>query len=218
MNPSESMIAADLYLNKIDFLRYLPRTDCQECGVASCAVFVKQMKNGTTTPENCPYLQGNQVRAFYLAMNADQFLPQVPALELPRPAPTGLTEINQANERSLLIVSGNSEFTQEILTSLMAFTLSPFWVLFADCRGDTVDMAMVYQSLKVDKIAAFLEKSKLNQGKAKREMILPGFASALQEPLARQTGWKVRVGPICIAELPLFLGDDWEVPSDVNLG
>ena len=218
MNPSESMIAADLYLNKIDFLRYLPRTDCQECGVASCAVFVKQMKNGTTTPENCPSLKGNQVRAFYLAMNADQFLPQVPALELPRPAPTGLTEINQANERSLLIVSGNSEFTQEILTSLMAFTLSPFWVLFADCRGDTVDMAMVYQSLKVDKIAAFLEKSKLNQGKAKREMILPGFASALQEPLARQTGWKVRVGPICIAELPLFLGDDWEVPSDVNLG
>jgi len=186
--------------------------------VASCAVFVKQMKNGTTTPENCPSLQGNQVRAFYLAMNADQFLPQVPALELPRPAPTGLTEINQANERSLLIVSGNSEFTQEILTSLMAFTLSPFWVLFADCRGDTVDMAMVYQSLKVDKIAALLEKSKLNQGKAKREMILPGFASALQEPLARQTGWKVRVGPICIAELPLFLGDDWEVPSDVNLG
>ena len=218
MNPSESMIAADLYLNKIDFLRYLPRTDCQECGVASCAAFVKQMKNGTITPENCPSLKGNQVRAFYLAMNADQFLPQVPALELPRPAPTGLTEINQANERSLLIVSGNSEFTQEILTSLMAFTLSPFWVLFADCRGDTVDMAMVYQSLKVDKIAAFLEKSKLNQGKAKREMILPGFASALQEPLARQTGWKVRVGPICIAELPLFLGDVWEVPTDLDFG
>ena len=179
MNPSESMIAADLYLNKIDFLRYLPRTDCQECGVASCAAFVKQMKNGTIAPEHCPSLKGNQV---------------------------------------LLIVSGNSEFTQEILTSIMAFTLSPFWVLFADCRGDTVDMAMVYQSLKVDKIAALLEKSKVNQGKAKREIILPGFASSLQEPLARQTGWKVRVGPICIAELPLFLGDDWEVPTDLDFG
>ncbi len=79
-------------------------------------------------------------------------------------------------------------------------------------------MAMIYQSLRVEKIVALLEKSKFNHGKAKREMILPGFASSLQEPLARQTGWKVRVGPICIAELPLFLGDDWEVPSDLNLG
>ena len=212
------MIAADLYLNKIDFLRYLPRTDCKECGEASCAAFVKQMKNGTRMPESCPFLEGNQVRAFYLAMTAGQFLPEVPALELPRPAAKGLTQINQANERSLLIVSGNSEFTQDVLTSMMAYTLSPFWLLFVDCRGDTVDMAMIYQSLKVEKIAALLVQSKLNQGKAKREMILPGFASSLQEPLARQTGWKVRVGPICIAELPLFLGDDWEVPSDLNLG
>lgn len=212
------MIAADLYLNKIDFLRYLPRTDCKECGEASCAAFVKHIKNGTRMPENCPSLKGNQVRAFHLAMNADQFLPQVPALELPRPAPKGLTEINQANERSLLIVSGNSEFTQEVLTSIMAYTLSPLWLLCVDSRGDTVDMAMIYQSLQVDKIAALLEKSKLDQGKAKRELILPGFASSLQDSLERRTGWKVRVGPICIAELPLFLGDDWEVPSDLNLG
>jgi CO dehydrogenase/acetyl-CoA synthase gamma subunit (corrinoid Fe-S protein) len=212
------MITADLYLNKINFLHYLPRTDCKECGEASCAAFVKQMKNGTRTPENCPSLNGNQIRAFHLAMSAVQFLPQVPALELPRPAPAGLTEINQANERSLLIVSGNSEFTQEVLTSIMAYTLSPFWLLFVDCRGDTVDMAMIYQSLKAEKIASLLEKSPLNHNRAKREMVLPGFASSLQETLARQTGWKVRVGPICIAELPLFLGHDWEVPSDVNLG
>lgn len=212
------MIAADLYLNKIDFLEYLPKTDCSECGEASCAAFVKQMKNGIRMPENCPFLKSNQVRAFYLAMTAGQFLPQVPALELPRPAPEGLTEMNQANDRSLLIVSGNSEFTQDVLTSMMAYTLSPFRLLFVDCRGDTVDMAMIYQSLQVEKITALLKKSKLDQAQARREMILPGFASSLQEPLARQTGWKVRVGPICIAELPLFLGADWEVPQDLDLG
>jgi len=30
--------------------------------------------------------------------------------------------------------------------------------------------------------------------------------------------WQVKVGPLCVAELPLFLGEDWELPSDINLG
>ncbi len=100
----------------------------------------------------------------------------------------------------------------------MAFTLSPFWLLLVDCRGDTVDMAMVYQSLEVKKILATLEETPLHQGQARTEMVLPGFASKLKQPLERQTGWQVRVGPICIAELPLFLGEEWEVPPDLNIG
>lgn len=212
------MITADLYLNKIDFLKYLPRTDCKECGEASCAIFAKGLKSGTRTPEKCPFLQDSQILAFQLALNGDLILPKVPALDLPRPATTGLTEINGADESSLVLLSGNSEFTQEVITTMMGFTLSPFWLLFVDCRGDTVDMAMVYQSLEVEQIITTLEESGLHQGQARREIILPGFASRLKEPVARQTGWQVRVGPLCIAELPLFLGDDWKVPPDLNLG
>jgi CO dehydrogenase/acetyl-CoA synthase gamma subunit (corrinoid Fe-S protein) len=212
------MITADLYLNKIEFLKYLPGTDCEECGEPSCAVFVKQLKSGTQSPSQCPFLNDNQINAFQIALQADRILPKVPALDLPRPAASGLMEINRANESGLVLVSGNSEFTQEILTSIMAFTLSPFWLLLVDCRGDTVDMAMVYESLKPEKIFASLEGTPLHQGRARRELVLPGFASRLKEPLERQTGWQIRVGPICIAELPLFLGDNWEVPSDVNLG
>lgn len=212
------MITADLYLNKIDFLKYLPRTDCKECGEASCAIFAKGLKSGTRTPEKCPFLQDSQILAFQLALNGDLILPKVPALDLPRPASTGLTEINGADESSLVLLSGNSEFTQEVITTMMGFTLSPFWLLFVDCRGDTVDMAMVYQSLEVEQIITTLEESGLHQGQARREIILPGFASRLKEPVARQTGWQVRVGPLCIAELPLFLGDDWKVPPDLDLG
>jgi len=40
----------------------------------------------------------------------------------------------------------------------------------------------------------------------------------LKQLLEKQMRWKVEVGPLCIAELPLFLGDEWEVPSDINLG
>lgn len=212
------MIPADLYLNKIDFLKYLPGTDCKDCGEASCNIFAKALKSGTQTPEKCPFLQDSQILAFQLALNGDRILPQVPALDLPRPATTGLTQINSADEDSLVFLSGNSEFTQEVITTMMGFTLSPFWLLFVDCRGDTVDMAMVYQSLKVEKIITTLEESGLHQGQKRRKIILPGFASRLKEPVEQQTGCQVRVGPLCIAELPLFLGDDWEIPPDIDLG
>jgi CO dehydrogenase/acetyl-CoA synthase gamma subunit (corrinoid Fe-S protein) len=212
------MIAADLYLNKIDFLKYLPGTDCTECGEPSCHAFVKQLKDGIRAPSECPYLSGNQIRGFKLALRADRILPELPALDLPRPGSSGLVEINRADESALILVSGNSEFTQEALSSFMAFTLSPFWLLFADCRGDTVDMAMVYKSLKAEHIRATMEEAPFYSGRVKGEVILPGFASRLKLPLAQQTGWEVRVGPICIAELPLFLGDDWEVPQDIDLG
>ena len=212
------MITADLYLNRISFLEYLPGTDCEECGEVSCAIFAKELKRGNQRPERCPFLEGNQVRAFRLALYANQILPKVPALDLPRPSTTGLMEINGADERSLVLLSGNSEFTQDVLTAMMSFTLSPFWLLLVDCRGDTVDMAMVYQSLKVEKIITALAESELHHGRARREIILPGFASQLRESVERRTGWLVRVGPVCMAELPLFLGDAWEVPSDIHLG
>ena len=209
------MIAADLYLNKINFLKYLPQTDCQECGEVSCAELVKQLKKGSQTPSACTFLSDSQIRAFNLALQGEKILPQVPALDLPRPSTTGLMEINQPNDRSLVLISGNSEFTQEVLSSIMAYTLSSYWLIFVDCRGDTVDMAMIYESLKVEKIVAALEELPVN---LRREIILPGFASPLKQPLEQQIEWQVKVGPWCIAELPLFLGDAWEVPSGLNLG
>ena len=212
------MITADLYLNKIDFLKYLPGTDCKECGEPSCSTFVKKLKSGSQSPSKCSFLNDNRIKAFQLALRSESILPKVPALDLPRPVSSGLIEINSAGESDFILVSGNSEFTVEVLTAIMAFTLSPFWLLFVDCRGDTVDMAMVYESLKPEKIRATMEETPLYSGKLRGEVILPGFASRLKGPLAKQTGRQVRVGPICIAELPLFLGDHWEVPQDIDLG
>jgi CO dehydrogenase/acetyl-CoA synthase gamma subunit (corrinoid Fe-S protein) len=209
------MIAADLYLNKINFLEYLPKTDCKECGEPSCGAFVKKLKDRARRPSECPFLHDKQVRAFRLALKADELLPPVPALDLPRPSATGLMEINQADESSLILLSGNSEFTQEVLTSIMAYTLSPFWLLFVDCRGDTVDMAMVYESLKAEKIMAALEELRVHR---RREIILPGFAAPLKQPLEQRIEWQVKVGPVCLAELPLFLGEEWEIPTDITLG
>jgi CO dehydrogenase/acetyl-CoA synthase gamma subunit (corrinoid Fe-S protein) len=211
------MIAADLYLNTIDLLKYLPGTDCRQCGEPTCAAFVRQLKSRISSATDCPFVSDRQVKAFGLALRARAILPEIPALELPRPGGTGLMEINQPYGRSPVLITGNSQFTQEVLTSIMAYTLSPFWLLFVDCRGDTVDMAMIYQSLTVEKISRFLEDAPMGQEQKGHEVILPGFASGLREQLERQTGWQVRTGPICIAELPLFLGEQWQMPDDCSL-
>ena len=41
----------------------------------------------------------------------------------------------------------------------------------------------------------------------RRQLIIPGVVAPLKEELAAYTGWDIRVGPICVAELPLFLGE-----------
>jgi len=76
-------------------------------------------------------------------------------------------------------------------------------------------MAMIYESFKVEKIMAALEELPVH---LRREIVLPGFASPLKQALEQQMEWQVKVGPLCVAELPLFLGDDWELPSEINLG
>ncbi|UCG12992.1 MAG: hypothetical protein JSU72_00385 [Deltaproteobacteria bacterium] len=211
------MISADLYLSDMDFLQYLPMTDCEECGEKSCATFALKLKRGLVRPEACPTLGGNRIKAFQLALQADRILPKVPALELPRPGPTGLVAINDPDEQAHVLISGNSEFTQEVLSAIMAFTISPFWLLFVDSRGDTVDMAMIYRSLQERKIRATFEEARLHQGKERTKVVLPGFASTLREPLEAQTGWKVGVGPVCAAELPLYFDSRWEFPPKENI-
>jgi len=48
--------------------------------------------------------------------------------------------------------------------------------------------------------------------------MIPGLASSLRKDIERLTGWKVRVGPMCAAELPLFLSEIWIAPETEETG
>jgi CO dehydrogenase/acetyl-CoA synthase gamma subunit (corrinoid Fe-S protein) len=209
--PATPMIHADLYLQRIDFLKYLPGSDCGECGASSCAGLIRGLKDGTIFASDCPFLPKHRVAAFHLALRAREILPAVPAFELPRPGCPGLVEINNPRGDSPVLVTGNSQLTQDVVTTLLGFTTSPFRIVFVDCRGDTVDMAMIYQSLTVDRICRALAGAEPPGSGKVMELILPGFARELETPLVQQTGWSVQVGPICVAELPLFLGERWRM-------
>ncbi len=141
-------------------------------------------------------------------MRALEVLPVVQSLELPRPVPPDLFEINEPGPDSPLLVTGNSEFTLAVVTGLLALTVSPFYLLVVDTRGDTVDMSMIYRSFTPQRLDQGLTAHRLASRLRRRQLIIPGVRGPLKAELAAYTGWDIRVGPICVAELPLFLGED----------
>ena len=207
------MASAYLYLDKIDFLKYLKRTDCAECGIASCEEFINALRKGIKRPQDCPFLSNNEAYAFEVALKAEDLWPEVPLLTHPRPSLVGLVEINNPDAESLVLISGNNDYTEQVLLTTLGTTISPFFVIFVDTYGSTVDMSMIYQILTAERISNALKESDIKETATKREMIIPGFASSLKEDIEKFTGWQVTVGPICAAELPLFLSEIWTPPG-----
>jgi CO dehydrogenase/acetyl-CoA synthase gamma subunit (corrinoid Fe-S protein) len=208
------MLKADLYVDRIDLAPYLTPEECRGLGGPDCARVAARLQDGSLKPEDCLNLTPGKRQALALAVRALEVLPVVQSLELPRPVKPELFEINEPGPDSPLLVTGNSEFTLAVVTGLLALTVSPFYLLLVDTRGDTVDMAMVYRSFTPQRLDQGLEAHRLAEKVRSRQLILPGVVAPLKEELAAYTGWDIRVGPICVAELPLFLGEAyWQPPA-----
>jgi CO dehydrogenase/acetyl-CoA synthase gamma subunit (corrinoid Fe-S protein) len=209
------MLKANLYVDRIDIAPYLTPEECQGLGGPDCPRVAARLKEGNLKPEDCQALTPARRQALSLAVRALEVLPVVQSLELPRPVPPDLFEINEPGPDSPLLVTGNSEFTLAVVTGLLALTVSPFFLLLVDTRGDTVDMSMIYRSFTPQRLDQGLETHHLAEKLRHRQLIIPGVVAPLKEELASYTGWDIRVGPICIAELPLFLGEaHWQPPED----
>jgi CO dehydrogenase/acetyl-CoA synthase gamma subunit (corrinoid Fe-S protein) len=137
----------------------------------------------------------------------------VPLLTHPRPGFTGLVDLNEPGPASLVLVSGNNEYTEQVLMTVLGTTICPFFVLFVDTDGNTVDMSMVYRTLTAGRILKALKGASIEEKVTGREIIIPGLAAPLKHDIERLTGWGVRVGPECAAELPLFLSEIWVPPG-----
>ena len=210
------MLKANLYVDKIDLAPYLTPEECRELGGADCARVIARLQEGSLAPEDCRALTPAKRYALSLAVRALDVLPVVQSLELPRPVPAELFEINEPGPDAPVLVTGNSEFTLAVVTGLLALTVSPFYLLLVDTRGDTADMAMIYRSFTPQRLDQGLEAHHLAEKVRHRRLIIPGVVAPLREELAAYTGWDIRVGPICVAELPLFLGDAaWQPPEGV---
>lgn len=208
------MAFADLYLESIDFQRYFNQTGCSQCGFPSCEQFIDAIKSGTKNPRDCSFVSRNQAHALKSISRIEDLWPSVPLLMYPRPSFTGLIELNKPDSNSLVLVSGNNEYTEQVIMTVLGTTISPFFVLFVDTEGITVDMAMIYGKFTAERVSNALTVTLLEKKSSMKEVIIPGLAASLKEDIERLTGWSVRVGPVCVAELPLFLSEIWIPPLD----
>ena len=206
------MLKANLYFEEIDFYRYLPQTDCRKCGFKTCREFLGNLKRGEIRPVDCPHLSAHMMYAFDVALNAQQIIPEIELMQLPVIGKPGLVEFNMPDNRSPLLISGNSGLTQLALSAILATTVKPFYALFLDILGHTIDMAMIYGVLNEVRIRDAIEESCITEMIDHREIVIPGFAGSLKEEIERLTGLSVYVGPICCGELPLYFGEDWVAP------
>ncbi|MDY7032268.1 MAG: (Fe-S)-binding protein [Thermodesulfobacteriota bacterium] len=206
------MLKVNLYFDEIDFYRYLPQTDCRECGLTTCKEFLGNLKRREIRLADCPHLSAHMIYAFDVALNAQQIIPEIELMQLPVIGKPGLVEFNIPDKHSPLLISGNSELTQLALSAILATTVKPFYVLFVDILGHTIDMAMIYGVLNEVRIRDAIEESHITDMIDHREIVIPGFAGSLHQEIERLTGLSVNVGPICCGELPLYFGEDWIPP------
>ena len=201
---SIAMQEADLYLTTVDLCRYWPANV-----EISCKEFITHLAAGEGDIEDYAFLSLGQLQAFKLVLEAKTYLPLVPQLTIPQPMEKGLLPINEPDESSLVIVTGNNRLTFEVLATIWAQGVTPAYFLLVECLGSTVDMAMVYGDFTPTRLAQIVRESGLESRVKHNHMIVPGLTAPLAENFAVATNWEIEVGPVCAVELPLFLGDRW---------
>ncbi len=208
------MLRADLYEKNVSLETYLSPTDCRACGFQDRDEFLRKLRSGTLRPHACG-LSKSRLLALQWAARPEEILPPIEVLQMPNPGPVGLTPLNEAGPDSPVLVSGNSELSITVLTAVLSTTISPFWYLVVDTDGHTVDMALVYKVLDVERIVKAFHKEGLHRQAPEATIYLPGLAAPLRDELAERTRRPVIPGPVCAAELPLFFGEDgWKISAD----
>jgi acetyl-CoA decarbonylase/synthase complex subunit gamma len=128
-----------------------------------------------------------------------EVLPEVPMMETPIPVKPGLYEVHKPDGRSPVVVTGNFFYTQTVLGAVLTNAKVDCYILSIDTDGYPVDMAVVLQKFKEERVREAIEKAKLSDKVQHRNLILPGLVDIEIE------GWRAVKGPVCALELPLFL-------------
>jgi len=188
-------LKADLYFDRIDFYKYLPKIDCRDCGF-TCREFSEKLKMGYRA-ERCPYLTKREAEFINLAVEAKEFL-NVPILQTTVKTKTGLVFSRRG---AVTLITANYPYTQAAVSEVMIRAGIEFNMLIIDTEGYSVDMAVFLGYFSAERIAEYIEELEKVD---KRKIVIPGLAERFKDEISEILG-DVIVGPVCCAELPIFL-------------
>lgn len=199
---------ANLYLDEMALAKYCPEKACELCKVTSFDEFLQRLKNGQLKGGTCPHWSSARIEAFRIAVEADDLVQPVPMLDVPRPTESQVLELNDPGPDAPVLVTGNSRSTQSVVLSILSLATGPMRLLTVDVRGHTVDMALIFKEFAADKVNGAFDDFGVDFAAASR-IILPGLAAPIVAELESMLGRAIEIGPICAAEIPLHMADDW---------
>jgi len=188
-------LKADLYFDRIDFYKYLPKKDCGDCGF-TCREFSRILKMGSRA-DKCPHLTKKEVEFLNLAIEAKKFL-DVPILQTTVKTRTGLVF---SDKKAVTLITANYPYTQAAVSEIMVRAGINFNMLVIDTEGYSVDMAVFLGYFRAERIAEYMDELEKVD---KRKIVIPGLAEKFKDEITKIVG-DVIVGPVCCAELPIFL-------------
>lgn len=147
--------------------------------------------------DSCPYLTRKEVEYLNLAAGARNFL-KVPIYPSTIKTKTGLVF---SNERVVTLITANYPYTQAVVAEVMVRAKIDFNMLIINTEGYSVDMAVylgLFNAKRIEEQLNELEKVD------RRKVVIPGLAEKVKREIEDVIGFAI-VGPVCCAELPIFL-------------
>ena len=182
---------------------------CKKCGATSCKDLLDKIIERKHVKTDIARISSKKIKALDNIIDIEASLPGVPQLQFPEAITPGLIKINNPTKCDPVLVTGNNRFTLDVLMTVLSFSNKPFFLLSADTRGDSLDMAVILETFTAYTVQRALQREGiLNEGKG-NPFILPGRAAHLKASIEEAVSYNVIIGPVCAAELPLFLGDLW---------
>jgi len=193
---------ANLYTDRMDVLKYLPMENCLKCGY-TCDRFAEELKKGSVTVDDCPFLDERYKEYLKFVLNAEDVLPKVPIVQSTVKTRVGLIP---GDRNSPVLVTANYPYTQAVIGEVLAKANVSCHILIIDTEGHSVDMAVYLGLFTGDRVRrAIDEENNLEELVGRKVLVIPGLAKKYRDEIERETGWKVLIGPVCAAEIPVYL-------------
>jgi acetyl-CoA decarbonylase/synthase complex subunit gamma len=151
----------------------------------------------------------NYKRYLKLLLEPEKVLPKVPLVPTTISIKTGVSEIGFPKRDSPILVTANYPYTHAVVGGVLLAANLDCYLLSIDTEGYSVDMAVYLEIFKGERVKKALEESRIGEKVNHSTLIIPGLAKGYNNEIKEETRWDVLVGPICAAEIPIYLLFEW---------